>query len=130
MKFLFKLPVFYSGAISSRSYGVESESVSNSRISPGRQFSSLQRAQSVENLIALALPVFKIDKFASVMPMRAANSLSRIFRLSITSSSLIIIFTIRSYYQILFGLNITRLLHNRRNNMKKQTNKNNKDIVA
>ncbi len=62
----------------------------NSSISPGWQLSSLQSAPSVEKRIALALPVFKTDRLAIVIPMRSESSVSDILRLAIITS----IFTI------------------------------------
>jgi len=59
--------------------------------SPGWQFSSLHSASRVEKRIALALPVFKMDKLASVMPMLSARSLERTFRLAIITSRFTII---------------------------------------
>ena len=45
-----------------------------SRISPGWQSSSRQSDSSVENLTALALPVFRMDRLASVTPTRSDSS--------------------------------------------------------
>jgi len=56
------------------------------KISPGEQFSSLHRASRVENRIALALLLFKIDRFASVIPTRPASSVREIPRSSMTRS--------------------------------------------
>jgi len=56
------------------------------KISPGEQFNSLHRASRVENRIALALLLFKIDRFASVIPTRPASSVREIPRSSMTRS--------------------------------------------
>ena len=68
-----------------------SSSSLNSKISPGWQLSSIQIALSVENRIAFALPVFKMDKFAFVMPTLSESSLSDIFRFAIITSRFTII---------------------------------------
>src|SRR6187200_273448 len=57
-------------------------------MSPGWHESASQIASSVENRIARALPVFRIDRFASVMPTRSASSVSVIRRSWSRSSSL------------------------------------------
>src|ERR1700682_2075585 len=64
------------------------ESGRNSRRSPGWQASTLQIASSVEKRIARALPVFRIDRLASVMSMRSASSVSVMRRSCSRSSSL------------------------------------------
>ena len=46
-----------------------------SNISPGWQFRVLQIESSVENLIALTLPVFRFDRFTFEIPILSANSL-------------------------------------------------------
>ena len=46
----------------------------------------LQSASSVENRMAFALFVFKMERFAGVMPMAAANSVEDIFRFAIITS--------------------------------------------
>jgi hypothetical protein len=51
----------------------------------------LQIASRVENRIAFALPVFNIDKLASVMSTRSDNSESDIFRFANITSRLTII---------------------------------------
>ena len=57
-----------------------------SNISPGWQSRALHMAINVDTLIAFALPVFKIDIFARVMPTFSASWVTLIFRLaSITS---------------------------------------------
>jgi hypothetical protein len=48
----------------------------NSRISAGWQFKILQIASKVENLIAFALPVFKIEIFAIVISNFSESSVS------------------------------------------------------
>src|SRR5580704_7305251 len=61
-------------------------SSTNSRISPGWQFRALQIASKVENLIAFAFPVFRMDRFAMVISTFSASSCSCIFlRASMTS---------------------------------------------
>src|SRR5215813_8835382 len=53
---------------------------SNRRRSPGWQESASQIASSVEKRIARALPVFKIERLASAIPIRSASSVSVIRR--------------------------------------------------
>lgn len=60
-------------------------------ISPGWQFSALQIDSSVENLIALAFPVLRIDRLAVVIPTMSANSLLRILRFASITSRLMMI---------------------------------------
>lgn len=62
------------------------------KMSPGWQSSASHIFSSVENLIALALPVFSIDRLAVVIPMVFARSLLLIFLLAnMTSKSTIIL---------------------------------------
>jgi hypothetical protein len=59
-------------------------------MSPGWQFRTRQMASKVENRMAFALPLFRIDKFAMVMPTRSDKVVSDIFRFaSITSRFMI-----------------------------------------
>ncbi len=48
-------------------------------MSPGWHFSVLHMALRVERRMAFDLPVFKIERFCSVMPMAFASSLERTF---------------------------------------------------
>src|SRR5262245_37694165 len=57
-------------------------------MSPGWHESDSQIASSVEKRIARALPVLRIDRLASVIPIRSASSVSVIRRSWSTSSSL------------------------------------------
>ncbi len=57
-------------------------SFKNSNISPGWHSNTSQMASRVENRTALAFPVFKIERFAVVIPIFSANSLDRILRLA------------------------------------------------
>src|SRR5574339_445197 len=57
-------------------------------MSPGWHESASQIASSVEKRIARALPVLRIERFASVMPTRSASSVSVIRRSWSRSSSL------------------------------------------
>src|SRR5215207_7562696 len=59
---------------------------SNRSRSPGWHESASQIASSVEKRIARALPVLRIDRFASVIPTRSARSVS-VIRLSWSMSS-------------------------------------------
>lgn len=68
-----------------------SSSSLNSKISPGWQLSSIQIALSVEKRIAFALPVFKMDKFAFVIPTLSERSLSDTFLFAIMTSRFTII---------------------------------------
>src|SRR5437868_13148419 len=61
---------------------------SNRRRSPGWHESAAQIASSVEKRIARALPVLRIERLASVIPIRSASSVSVIRRSWSTSSSL------------------------------------------
>ena len=66
--------------------GCHSSSLRTSRMSPGWQLRARQMASRVEKRTALALPVFRMDRLACVMPMRSASSPEDIFRFaSITS---------------------------------------------
>ena len=56
-------------------------------MSPGWQSKALQIASKVENLTALALPVFRIERFACVMPIFSASYCDDIFRLAIITST-------------------------------------------
>lgn len=60
---------------------------SYARRSPGWQSSSRHNAASVENRIALALFVFRIERFARVIPTRSLRSVSVMPRRSSTRSS-------------------------------------------
>ena len=62
-----------------------------SNISPGWQSSSLQIASRVEKRMALAFPVFKIERFAGVRSILSASSPSEIFRFAIITSRFTII---------------------------------------
>ena len=60
-------------------------------MSPGWQSRAWQMASRVEKRTALALPVFKIDRLAGVMPMRSASSRELIFRFASMTSRLTMI---------------------------------------
>ena len=62
-----------------------------SSMSPGWQASSRQMASRVEKRMALALPVFRMERFACVRPTRSDNSPSEILRLAISTSRFTII---------------------------------------
>lgn len=64
----------------------KSHSSCHSIISPGWQFSILHIASSVLNRMAFAFPVFRIDKFAGVIPTRSESSLSEILFFAISTS--------------------------------------------
>ena len=57
-----------------------------SRMSPGWQSSSRQMASSVEKRMALAFPVFRMERLAGVRSMRSASVPREIFRLAIITS--------------------------------------------
>src|SRR5882724_11080516 len=61
---------------------------SNRRMSPGWHESASQIASSVEKRIARALPVLRIERLASAIPIRSASSVSVIRRSWSKSSSL------------------------------------------
>ena len=60
-----------------------------SRISPGWQSKASQMASNVENLIALAFPVLRMERLAVVIPTFSASSLLFISRLASIMSKLI-----------------------------------------
>jgi len=60
-------------------------------MSPGWHSNILQMASKVENRMALAFPVLRMDKLAGVRSSFLANSLERIFRLANTTSKLMTI---------------------------------------
>jgi hypothetical protein len=62
-----------------------------SKMSPGWHSSALQIASRVESRIALALPFFKMEMLAIVMPTRSASSVTLIFRLANMTSMLMMI---------------------------------------
>jgi len=64
---------------------------SYSNMSPGWQSKALHKASRVESFIALAFPVFSIERLACVMPIFSASSWDCIFRLASITSTLIII---------------------------------------
>jgi hypothetical protein len=71
----------------------------NSRISAGWQSKVLQIASKVENRIAFALPVFKMERFAIVISNFSESSVSDIFRFAIITSKFTIMgmgYTVRS----------------------------------
>lgn len=51
-----------------------------SKISPGWQFKEWQMASKVDSRMALALPFFKTEMLAIVMPTFSASSVTLIFR--------------------------------------------------
>jgi hypothetical protein len=57
-----------------------------SKISAGWQFSALQIASNVLKRMALALPVFSIERLASVKSTFAESSFNDIFRFAIITS--------------------------------------------
>src|SRR5262249_10921816 len=75
-------------------------SASNRKMSPGWHPSASQIASSVENRIARALPVFRIDRLASAIPIRSASSVSVIRRSWSTSSSLTAIATLHRAFEV------------------------------
>src|SRR6185369_6251464 len=69
-------------------------------MSPGWHDNASQIASSVENRIARAFPVFKIDRLASVIPSRSASSVSVIRRSWSRSSSLTAIATSHRPFEV------------------------------
>ena len=66
-------------------------SAAYSRMSPGWHCSASQMASSVENRMALTLPVLSFERFTFATPTRSESSFRDIFRSAITRSSLSII---------------------------------------
>jgi hypothetical protein len=62
-----------------------------SKMSPGWHSRALQIASKVESRIALALPFFKMEMLAIVMPTRSASSVTLIFRFANMTSMLMMI---------------------------------------
>src|SRR5688572_1566338 len=62
-------------------------------MSPGWQSRAWQRASRVEKRMALALPFFRIERLAIVMPTRSASSVTLIFRLASITSMVTIVAT-------------------------------------
>jgi hypothetical protein len=60
-----------------------------SKMSPGWHSSALQIASRVDSRIAFALPFFKMEMFAIVMPTLSASSVTLIFRFANMTSMLI-----------------------------------------
>jgi len=60
-------------------------------MSPGWQLRDLQIASSVDSRIAFALPFFKTEMLAIVMPTFSASSVTLIFRFASITSILIMI---------------------------------------
>ena len=70
-------------------------SSTNSRMSPGWQFKAWQIASRVLKRIALALPVFRIERLESVNSTFSESSFNDIFLLAIITSRFTIIGIIR-----------------------------------
>ncbi len=62
-----------------------------SKISPGWHSSAAQIASSVDKRTARALPFFKIEMLAMVMPTRSVSSVTLILRFASMTSMLIVI---------------------------------------
>src|SRR5262245_8132014 len=78
-----------------------------SRMSPGWQSRARQMPSRVEKRMALALPFFRMERLASVMPTRAASSVTLILRLaSITSRLTIVATDAPSDREVVFGLEV------------------------
>src|SRR5262245_16486449 len=73
--------------------GLESWSGRYSRMSPGWHSRARQIPSRVEKRMALALPFFRMERLAIVMPTRSASSETRIFRLASITSMLTIVAT-------------------------------------
>ena len=71
-------------------------------MSPGWQLRALQMASSVEKRMALALPVFRMERLAGVRSMVAASSLSDILRRAIITSRFTIIGITLSFFSLFF----------------------------
>ena len=70
-----------------------------SKISPGWHSSALQIASRVDSRIAFALPFFKTEMLAIVMPTFSASSVTLIFRFANMTSMLIMIAMLVSLYR-------------------------------
>src|SRR5262245_17301477 len=76
-------------------------------MSAGWQSSALQIASRVEKRIAFALPFFRMERFAIVMPTLSESSVTLILRLaSITSILTIMGTSATSYRQVMLGLHV------------------------
>ncbi len=75
-----------------------------SRMSPGWQSRALQIDSRVLNLIALALPVFRMERFESVRSTFSESSFSDIFRLAIITSRFTIIGIIQTVKSFSFWI--------------------------
>ena len=70
-----------------------------SKISPGWHSNALQIASNVDSRTALALPFFKMEMLAIVMPTFSVSSVTLIFRFANMTSMLIIIAMVVSLYR-------------------------------
>jgi hypothetical protein len=70
-----------------------------SKISPGWHSSALQIASRVDSRTAFALPFFKMEMLAIVMPTFSASSVTLIFRFANITSMLIMIAMVLSLYR-------------------------------
>src|SRR4249919_3687227 len=75
-----------------------------SKMSPGWHFKALQIAARVDSRIAFALPFFKTEMLAIVMPTFWASSVTLIFRFAnMTSMLMMIAMLVSLYRQVVFG---------------------------
>jgi hypothetical protein len=75
-----------------------------SKISPGWHANALQIASKVPRRMAFALPFFKIEMLAMVMPTLSASSVTLIFRLASMTSMLMMIaiaYTVKSFSDLI-----------------------------
>jgi hypothetical protein len=75
-----------------------------SKISPGWHSNALQIASRVDSRTALALPFFKMEMLAIVMPTFSASSVTLIFRFAnMTSILMMMAMRVSLYRQVVLG---------------------------
>jgi len=84
-----------------------------SKISPGWHSNALQIASKVDSRTALALPFFKMEMLAIVMPTFSVSSVTLIFRFAnMTSILMMMAMRVPLYRQVVLGFYIHGILQN------------------
>src|SRR3954470_23999261 len=84
-----------------------------SKISPGWHSNALQIASKVDSRTALALPFFKMEMLAIVMPTFSVSSVTLIFRFAnMTSILMMMAMRVPLYGQVVLGFYIHGILQN------------------